>query len=212
MYTITIHWQTTPDINSGDVHYNQCSTDLAIVYGKSSIRASSHSCHWIFAAEAESKVPTPNRWAPPSRGATNFKFCLCVISHNHVWNINFGDSRSHSFRDIRHGNLLIFEWIFKISIFWVSSQRRFFLLCGCHSSHMGGPKNFLFCMWTKHWKGYSVMMPDLPQCRQILLAASLNESFGTEEKEVWLWKISFCFRSILGLALGDVKPFKISTF
>ena len=69
---------------------------------------------------------------------------------------------------------------------------------GPHSSLMGGPKNFLFCMWTKHWKGYSFMMSGLPQCHQILLAASLNKSFGTEEKEVWLWKTAFCFHSILG--------------
>ena len=41
---------------------------------------------------------------------------------------------------------------------------------GPPSSHMGGPKNFLFCMWTKHCKGYSFMMPDLPQCHQILAA------------------------------------------
>ena len=76
---------------------------------------------------------------------------------------------------------------------------------GPHSSHMGRPKNFLFCMWTKHWKGYSFMMSDLPQCRQILLAASLNKIFGTEEKEVWLWKTTFCFRSILGLSQARHK-------
>ena len=78
---------------------------------------------------------------------------------------------------------------------------------GPHGSHMGGLNNFSFCMWTKHWKGYSFMISDLTHCRQILLAASLNKSFGMEEKEVSLWKTAFCFGSILGLSVYNPQPY-----